>query len=49
MKSGQIDFRWLSKINIALDSGIQEYAVQIRVGVGDTKQATGQNIDAMAI
>ena len=49
MESGQIDFRWLSKVNRALDSGIQEYTVQIRVSVGDTKQTMGQNIDAMAI
>lgn len=49
MESGQIDFRWLSKVNRALDSSIQEYAIHIRVGVGDTKQTMGQNVDAMAI
>ena len=46
---GQINLRWLSKIDRALHSGIQEYAVQIRVGVGDTRQTMGQNTDAMAI
>ena len=46
---GQIDFRWLSKINRALDPGIQKYAVQIRVGVGDTRQTMGQNTDAIPI
>ena len=37
MESGQVDFRWLGEVDQALNSGIEEDAVQIWVGVCDAK------------
>ena len=42
MESRQVDFSWLCKVDWALNPGVQEDTVQVRVGVGDPKVDYGQ-------